>query len=101
MARVVRSPETVEHPGSVLRGDTRTVVTHGDLAVRDGHVDRRPRRAVLRGVVQKISDRAGDADLDYVDRRLRGRHVREHLLVAERNELHEYTQTIAESQLQE
>src|SRR6266550_3877146 len=101
MARVVRSPETVEHPGSVLRGDARTVVTHGDLAVRDGHVDRRPWRAVLRGVVQKIGDRAGDADLDAVDRRRRGRHVEVHLRIAEGNVIDHLVHDLVELKLLE
>src|SRR2546428_7587573 len=99
MPRVVRSPETVEHPGSVLRGDARTVVTHGDLAVRDGYVDRRARRAVLRGVVEKIGDRAGDADLDAVDRRRRGRHVEAHLRIAEGNVVHHLVHDRVELQL--
>src|SRR6266581_519473 len=85
MACVVRSPEAVEHTGRVLRGNTWTVVTHRDLAVRDRHVDRRPWRAVLGRVVEKIRDRTGDTDLDPVDRRWRRGHVEMHLGIAERH----------------
>ena len=68
MARVIRSPKAVEHTGRVLGGDSGTVIAHGDLAVRDRHVDRRARRAVLGGVVEQIGDRTGDAHLHAIDR---------------------------------
>src|SRR2546428_14139634 len=51
LPRVVRTPEAVEHARHVLPRDTRAVITHGDLAVRDGHLDGGARGAVLPGVV--------------------------------------------------
>src|SRR5207253_6458206 len=101
MPRVVRSPEAVGHPGSVLCGDAGTVVTHGDLAVRDGYVDGRARRAVLRSVVEKIGDRAGDADLDAVDRRWRGSHVEPHLRITEGHVIHDLVHDLVELKLLE
>src|SRR6266566_2688558 len=99
MPRVVRSPETVEHPGSVLCGDAGTVVTHGDLAVRDGYVDGRAWWAVFRGVVEKIGDRASDSHLDAFDRRRRGGHIETHLRVAEGNIVDHLVHDLVELQL--
>src|SRR5438477_4287677 len=96
MARVVRSPETIEHPRSVLRRDAGTVVAHGDLAVRDGYVDGRAWRAVLRGVVEEIGDCARDPDLDAIDRRRRCGDVEVHLRIAEGNVVHHLVHDLVE-----
>src|SRR5215208_2697226 len=46
-----RAVEALEDVGQVGRVDARAAVAHADLAVADGHVDGRPRRAPLRRVV--------------------------------------------------
>src|SRR5205807_3043210 len=98
---VVRSPEAVEHPGRVLDGDARTVIAHGDLAVRDGHLNGCTRRAVLRGVVEQIGNRPGDADLHAVDRGRRSGHVEAHLRIAERHVVDDLVHDLVELQLLE
>src|SRR5690349_21773168 len=49
-ARLVGPEEAVEHPGAVLGRDSRPVVAHAQLPAGEPYVDRRARRAVLRGV---------------------------------------------------
>ena len=101
LACVVRSPEAVENTGRVLRGDARTVIAHGDLAVRDGHLNGCTRRAVLRGVVEQIGNRPGDADLHAVDRGRRTGQVEAHLRIAERHVVDDLVHDLVELQLLE
>ena len=53
-----RAVEAVEDPCDVLVGDPGAVVGDDDLAVADGHFDRRAGRAVLDRVVEQVQDGA-------------------------------------------
>jgi hypothetical protein len=101
LARVVRSPEAVEHTRRVLGGDTGPVIAYRDLAVADGHIYRRAWRAVLRGVVQKICDRPGHADLHAVDRRRGGCHVELDLRITEGHVIDDLVHDLVELELLE
>src|SRR2546428_3879499 len=99
--RVIRAPEPVEDPRRVLRGDARTVIAHRARASRDAHLDERARWAPLRGVVEKVRDRARDADLRSVDGgRTRG-HREAHFRVAHLHIVNDLRDDLVEPELLE
>src|SRR2546425_4145685 len=101
LARVVRSPEAVEHAGRVLRGYAGTVIAHGDLAVRDAHLNGCTGRAVLRGVVEEIGDCPRDSDLHAVDRGRHRGHVKPDTGVPEPHVVDDFVDDVFEPQLLE